>query len=77
MTCQNCGASVPLVVYKRTSGYCTKCELMTIPEVLARLRISRATYYRLARAGKLRLRHPSGKRRILVLRSDVDTLLTN
>lgn len=48
---------------------------LTIPEVLAALRLSRATYYRLVRAGKIHPRQISPGR-VLIPRSDVDAILS-
>lgn len=48
---------------------------MTIPEVLAALRLSRATYYRLVRAGKIHPRQISPGR-VLVPRSEIDRILS-
>jgi excisionase family DNA binding protein len=54
-----------------------KTAYLTIKEVLAALRLSRASYYRLVKAGKIHPRKigtgPNGK--ILVPRSDVDAIL--
>lgn len=55
----------------------TETAYLTIPEVLTLLSISRATYYRLVRAGKI---HPrriglGASGRIKVARSEVDAIL--
>jgi predicted DNA-binding transcriptional regulator AlpA len=67
--CHNCGADIgPLLTY------CSKCELLTINEALALLRLSRASFYRLVRAGRITPRHPT-VRRTLVARADIDRIL--
>ena len=67
--CKHCGATI-----QRESAYCPNCEHMTQQEAADRLRVSKPTYYRLLRAGKLHPRRISpGK--VLVLRAEVDALL--
>jgi excisionase family DNA binding protein len=49
---------------------------LTIPEAIAVLRISRATFYRLVRAGTLKTVHISPGR-VLVARTEIDRLFAN
>jgi predicted DNA-binding transcriptional regulator AlpA len=74
MTCTHCGQPAVPSVHQRTGGYCGSCAYLTIPETYAALRISRATYYRMVRAGTIHPRHISPGR-VLVPRADVDAIL--
>jgi excisionase family DNA binding protein len=67
--CRNCRTLVA-----RKDGYCAPCELMSIPEALTALRLSRPTYYRLVRAGRIHPRKITAGR-TLVPRTDVDAIL--
>lgn len=72
-TCNHCGKPVGPKFHVRSQGYCHDCELLTVPEAIAALRTSRATYYRLVRAGRLSPRHISPGR-VLVPRRDIDNI---
>jgi excisionase family DNA binding protein len=52
-------------------------EYLTIAEALDLLRISRATYYRLVRAGTIQPRKigPGANGKVLILRAEVEALL--
>ena len=67
--CHSCGTDVG-----PTLAYCPKCELLTVDEALALLRLSRASFYRLVRAGRIHPRHPT-VRKTLVPRDDIDRIL--
>lgn len=68
--CKGCGE-----LTRREAGYCDRCEYMTQAEAAARLHVSKPTYYRMVRAGKIRPRRVStGK--ILVWRPEVELLLS-
>ena len=75
MTCHHCGNQAVPSVHKRTGGYCGSCAYLTIPEAFTALRLSRATYYRLVRAGKIHPRRISPGR-VFVPRADVDAILS-
>ena len=67
--CHNCGADIgPLLTY------CSRCELIDIPRAVALLQVSKPTYYRLVRAGRIHPRHPTA-RRTLVPREEIDAIL--
>lgn len=77
MNCTHCHKPAVTEVHQRTGGYCSSCAYLTIPEAITALAVSRSTYYRLVRVGKL---HP---RRIgyvaasttLVPRVEIDAIL--
>lgn len=67
--CKHCGATI-----QREQPYCEDCEYMSPQDAAKRLHVSRPTYYRLVKAGKLRPSH-IGPKKTLVLRAQVDALL--
>lgn len=75
MNCKRCGKP-PKLARMSWIPYCRACAYLTIPETYAALHISRATYYRLVKAGKITPRQVSPGR-ILVPRSEVDAILGN
>ena len=67
--CRNCGAPT-----LRVPPYCPDCEFMSQPEAWKRLHISRSTYLKWVKAGKINPRR-IGLRKLLVLRAEVDAIL--
>lgn len=67
--CRNCGA--PTLTF---GAYCRDCEFMTPADAAKRLQVSRATYHRMVRAGKLHQRCV-GLRKMLVNRAEIDAIL--
>ena len=67
--CRNCGE-----VNQRQQPYCAACEYMSPREAAVRLQVSRPTYYRWVKEGRI---HPKriGVKKRLVLRAEVDALL--
>lgn len=74
MICHHCGTQAIFVPHNFNGGYCRACAYLTIPETYAALRLSRSTYYRLVKAGKINPRQISPGR-VLVPRADVDAIL--
>lgn len=74
MNCSQCGVPALYGPHKLNGGYCKACAYLTIPETYAALRLSRSTYYRLVKAGKINPRQISPGR-VLVPRADVDAIL--
>jgi predicted DNA-binding transcriptional regulator AlpA len=67
--CENCGEAI-----RRELRWCSRCEFMSQQEAMARLHISRNTYYRYIARGLL---HPRliGVRTVLLWRPEIEALL--
>ena len=73
--CNHCDTKIGDGLHRQTGGYCQACELVTIPEAVDLLQVSRPTYYRLARAGRIHPRNISPGR-VLIFRAEIEQIRT-
>ena len=74
-TCLGCEIPISNIRSRGHSGYCPACELIAPQQAWTLLRVSKSTYHRLVRAGRIQQRHITAGR-VLVERAQIDAMLT-